>query len=234
MNRVWPSWSPSNGVGKVGNDQLVKAKELVGETARQMAEAGLVVGTWGNVSVRVPDTDWVVITPSGMSYATLKPEDMVVVDLTGRIVEGCRQPSIETPLHVAIYLNRPDVGGVVHTHSVFATACAVVRQPIPVITEELAQVVGGPVVVAEYALPGSGELAHAAVTALDQRGAVLLANHGLVGVGRRVNEALTVCQVVEKAAQILLLAQGLGRPCVLAEADVVRLHDYFQHRYGQR
>ncbi|AQS59445.1 class II aldolase/adducin family protein [Desulforamulus ferrireducens] len=212
---------------------IQEARQQVAELGKKMLAGGLVAGTWGNISARVPQSDVVVITPSGMDYTKLRPSDIVVLDLTGKVLEGEHKPSSEAPLHLAIYRSRSDVAGVVHTHSEAATAFAVVREPIPPVVEDAAMLVGGAVAVAEYALPGTEELAKNVVTALGNRYAVLMANHGLVGVGRHVEEAFTVCQVVEKAAKIYALARNLGEPQIIPEQDVLTLSQVYRHSYGQ-
>lgn len=210
-----------------------KAREQVARAGVRMARAGLVLGTWGNVSCRVSREDLVVITPSGMAYDALQPRDIVVVDLNGSVVEGERRPSTELELHLAIYRARPDVKAVMHTHSVFASAMAVARLPVPPVVEDVAQIVGGAVPVAEYAPAGSRELAANVVRALGQGGAVLLANHGLVGVGGSLDEAFNVCQIVEKAAQIYILAGLIGTPTILGENEVIDLRYRYLTSYGQ-
>ncbi|MEW6066370.1 MAG: class II aldolase/adducin family protein [Bacillota bacterium] len=209
------------------------AKEKVAELGKKMLTSGLVAGTWGNISAIVREAGVVVITPSGMDYTYLKSSDMVVLDLSGRIIDGNRRPSSEAPLHLAIYRAREDVAGVVHTHSEVASAFAVVRQPIQPVVEDAAMLVGGPVEVAQYALPGTEELAHNVVAALGQRFAVLMANHGLVGVGRSVDEAFTVCQVVEKCARIYAWSKTIGQPVVIPEQDVLHLGRAYRSTYGQ-
>lgn len=210
-----------------------KYKEKVYKTGLRMAASGLVTGTWGNLSARVPRENLVVITPSGLPYAGLQAADMVVMDLDGRVVEGERRPSTEYRLHLAVYRARGDVHAVMHTHSVFASALAVARRPIPPILEDLAQVVGGEVAVARYARAGTDELAAAAVEALGRRGAVLLANHGVVGVGRDLEEALMVCQIVEKSAKVFVWADMVGQPAVLSAEEVTALRDCYLNDYGQ-
>lgn len=211
------------------------AKRAVIETGRQILSSGLVVGTWGNVSSRVPgEPDVVAITPSGMDYMTICEDDIVLLDLEGRIVEGERKPSIEVPLHLAIYQARPEVNGVIHVHSVYATAWAAARLPIPGALEDLVQIVGGEVPVSQYALPGTQELAVNAVKALENRTAALLANHGLIAAGRNLPEALKICQVVEKAAQALIYARLLGGYVELSPQEIQVMRDFFLHSYGQR
>jgi L-fuculose-phosphate aldolase len=211
-----------------------KAREKVARAAAKMARAGLVVGTWGNVSYRVLHEDLAAITPSGMPYDTLMPRDIVIVDLKGNVVEGERKPSTELELHVAIYRARPGVCAVMHTHSVFASAMAVARVPIPPMVEDLAQVIGGEVPVAEYGPAGSRELAEKVVEALGEGNAALIANHGMVGVGADLEEAFDVCQIVEKGAQIYLWASLVGMPVALSRSEVLKLRKDYLTSYGQQ
>jgi L-fuculose-phosphate aldolase len=156
----------------------------------------------------------VVITPSGVEYESLYEGILPLVDLqTGTKVQGRLKQSSETPTHLSIYRARPDVFGVVHTHSVQASAFAVLRESIPALVEDIAQVAGCPVACAEYAPPGTPELGAHLVKALGTCNAALLANHGIVGVGPTIEEALRVCQVVEKGAQIYATARPSGNRC---------------------
>lgn len=210
-----------------------KAKEQVVKMGRSMSVAGLVTGTWGNLSMRVPKNNHIVITPSGMPYGTLQVRDMVVLDMTGRVIDGERKPSTEYLMHVAIYRERPDVHAIMHTHSVYASAMAVARKPIPPILEDMAQLVGGAVSVAEYGRAGTQALANLTVRALGQCNAVLLANHGLVGVGRTLEEVMQVCQIVEKSAQVYIWAELIGTPMILPAMEVKFLRENFLAHYGQ-
>lgn len=213
--------------------EQIKGKII--EIGKEMFSSGLVVGTWGNVSARIQSSEnLVAITPSGMDYLSLEKEDIVLSDFDGQLVEGKRKPSIELPLHLAIYRDRPEINGVVHVHSVYATAWAAARKPIPGALEDLVQIVGGEVRVSDYSLPGTEELGLNAVEALKDRQAVILANHGLLGIGRDLKEALKVCQVVEKAAKTLLAAQLLGGAVVLSEEDIRGMRDFYLNGYGQR
>lgn len=209
------------------------SKELI-KACNDMAEAGLVAGTWGNASVRIPGEDIVIITPSGMAYDSLAVSDMVAMDMSGDITAGERRPSTEYPLHLEIYRSRPDVHAIMHTHSVYACVLAVARADLPPIMEEQAQLVGGRVPVADYAPAGSEDLAHAASRALGTGGAVLLANHGLVGVGKTIQEAFLSCQIVEKASQIYILSLNVGQPFILSECEVSSLRNAFLTGYGQK
>ncbi len=215
-------------------DNRKTARDEVVRTALAMLERGLVAGTWGNVSVRVPGAAQVAITPSGRDYRSLGPEDIVVVDLQGNRVAGALAPSSELPLHLAIYAGRVDVGAVVHTHSIFASACAAARRALPPVIEDLIQITGGAVEVADYALPGTAELATNAVAALGDRQAVLLANHGAVGCGRTADEALLACELIEKGAQIFVYANLLGGAHALDGGDVAAMRRFYIEHYRQR
>ncbi|UNC92437.1 class II aldolase/adducin family protein [Candidatus Contubernalis alkaliaceticus] len=209
-----------------------KNKEQVARIAKKMLEENLVVETWGNVSAR--SKEGMVITPSGLDYKKLNFTDMVVMDLHGNVKEGKWKPSSEHPMHRLIYQRRHDVNAVMHTHSIYATAFAVARKEINTVVEDFSQVLGGSVKVADYAMPGSDVLALNCVDALEDRSAVLIANHGLVAVGKTLEEVLLICKVIEKTALISLYANMLGGPVVIDEQHVVRLHKYFKEQYGQK
>lgn len=208
-------------------------RERILETGIYLLDKGLVAGTWGNISVRISENQFA-ITPSGRNYRTIQPEDIVIVNASGEIIEGQLTPSSELPLHLAVYAARPDIAGIVHTHSVFASACAVSRRPIPPIIEDLVQLAGGEIPVAPYALPGTQELANNTVHALAGKFAVLLANHGVVACGKTLSEAMTAAELVEKAAQIFSWAQLLGGAVPLSEEDVAGMHRFYLEHYRQR
>jgi L-fuculose-phosphate aldolase len=208
-------------------------RKAVLDTAREIYESKLVPGTWGNVSVRIKDMPHMLITPSGMEYNTMSIEDIVLLDLEGKLIEGVWQPSVETPMHAAIYRNREDIGAIVHVHSTHATVFAVAGKSIPVILEETAQVIGHPIPVAPYAPCGSMQLAQRATKSLGSGNAILLANHGLLGVGSDVAEALKVCYTAEKTAMVALYAHSLGGINVLTPEEVTVLHQNFKN-YGQK
>lgn len=213
---------------------LEDLRNEVVQTGKKMMNYGLVAGTWGNISARAANTEYLAITPSGMDYLDLEAKDIVVVDLNGNIVDGDRKPSSEILLHVAIYRNRPDILAIVHTHSVYGSTCAVAGKAIPPMVEDLVQIVGGGVDVAPYALPGTDEVAKNATSSLGAKFAVLLENHGVVGVGKSLKDAFTVCQLVEKSAQIYLLSQLIGGAKTLNAHDVQIMHQFYTNQYGQR
>jgi len=209
-----------------------KARAVL-DTGRELVSSGLVAGTWGNISVRLSDETFL-ITPSGIPYPELEADDLVVVNLEGEVVKGRLKPSTETKMHTAIYRQRPEVMGIVHTHSPYALVFTVTHKCLPPVTEEMAMLLGGAVEVAPYQPAGSGELAAAAVEALADRSAVFLANHGVVGVGSSLEEALLVCRIVEKGALVYLLAQLTGTPHLLEDHQVGELRRNFLENYGQR
>ena len=215
-------------------DHLMNTRIKVLEKGKEILATNLTVGTWGNISCRVPGEEYIAITPSGMNYNLLEPEDIVILDFNGNIMTGTRKPSIEVPLHLAVYKARDDVGAIIHTHSPYATTMATARKEIPGAVEDLVQIVGGSVRVNEYALPGTEQLGISTVKALQGRNAVLLANHGMLGVGRDLEEALKVCQVVEKSAQITLLAQLMGGVVELSQDDICGMRNFYLDSYGQR
>jgi len=207
-------------------------KEILIKYGLKMIEDGLVKANWGNLSIRVPQG--FIISPSGMNYEDLTSSDIVTLNLEGKIVDGSRKPSSEVPMHQEIYRELKDVNGIVHTHSVYASAFAVCREEIPPIIEDMVQIVGGSVKTAPYALPGTKELAENVIKTLDGRNACLLANHGLIGVGRTIEEAYKVCLIVEKSAQIAYLSKTMGKACVLSGRDVQTMREYYLNSYGQK
>jgi len=181
-------------------------RSAVVEAAREMLRLGLVSGTSGNASAR--DGDGLVITPAGVPYEQMTEDDLVVMDMDGEPADGQGEPSSERRVHVAIYAARPDVGAVVHTHSVHATAWSFLGEPLDTGTEELEAAARGEVLTAPFAPTGTDEIAAAAVEALGDRHAVLLARHGVVAVGDTPAAALTTCVALERQAQIAWLLRG--------------------------
>jgi len=213
---------------------MEEIKEQIIKIGSRMAAAGLVTGAWGNISGRLPGKNLYVITPSGIPYDAIEETDLVVVDDVGHIIEGDRKPSTELMLHTAIYNSFSQVGAIVHSHSIYASSLAVAGKTLPAILEDQVQLVGGAVPVARYARAGTADLAVASVEALGQSKAVLLANHGLVGVGRTVEEAYQVCLVVEKAAQVYIFAQLIGQAVIIPSEDVVAVRESYLTGYGQK
>jgi L-ribulose-5-phosphate 4-epimerase len=203
--------------------QWREAKKTVLEAAREMVQKGLVTGTAGNISLRLAPEGkhhLLAITPSSRHYDAIGIDDIQVMDFNGEKVEGDLLPSIETPMHTAIYKARKDVNAVIHTHSTYASAAAVAGLDIPAIIEEQVICLGGGIKLAEYALCGSVELAKNAVAALEDRSGVLLASHGAIGTGRSMRDAFTACELVEKTAKIYILALLAGKVNTLPDKSI--------------
>ena len=201
----------------MSNETAVKESLLA--TAKEMIACGLVEGTAGNVSARLPNGN-VVLTPSSVDYNTMTLDDLVVTDIDGNIIEGERAPTSEKSLHLACLKKYADIGAVMHCHAMFATMFAVTRQPIPCVIEEFDVYVGGDVPIADYKLTGSEELAEEASKWVEDRGAVLMANHGLLCVGKDAPDVLKVAKLVERTAKILWGAKMLGEPVPLPESTM--------------
>jgi len=208
---------------------LIRQKII--DTALYIQQCGLVRGTSGNISVRLKDT--FLITPSGMAYSALTPEDIVELDFAGSVVSGARKPSIEKDLHRLIYKNRNDVAAVVHVHSIYATAIAAARKTLPVVTDNMAAFFGKEIACADYARSGSTELAQNAVKALDCDFGVLLANHGALCVGENIDKALSRCELLEESAKTFILSQFLGGAVCLTEEETQRQFVAVLQNYGQ-
>ncbi|NLI11294.1 class II aldolase/adducin family protein [Pelotomaculum propionicicum] len=213
---------------------LKDLRESVIEYALKVIDAGLISSTWGNISARDPESGLIAITPSGMEYRKLSPDDIVIVNKNGNIVDSKRKPSSETPMHALFYRERPEINGIVHTHSCYATAMSTLKKEIPVVLAELGACVGGPVKVAEYARGGTEEFGQAALRAIGDGTAVLQQNHGVLAIGKTLNDALFSAIVVEEAAKIYWLALQVGEPFILPDQEVKEIHEGFIKTYGQK
>ena len=212
--------------------------DLKSEVAALHAELprnGLVVWTAGNVSARVPGAELLVIKPSGVSYDDLTPEAMVVCDFDANLVEGSRAPSSDTAAHAYVYRHMPEVGGVVHTHSDYATAWAARREPIPCVLTMIADEFGGEIPVGPFALIGDDSIGRGIVETLahSRSRAVLMANHGPFTIGKDARDAVKAAVMVEDVARTVHLSRQLGEPVPIAPADIDRLFDRYQNVYGQ-
>ncbi len=197
---------------------------------------GLVVWTAGNVSARVPGTDLMVIKPSGVDFDELTAEAMVVTDLDGAVVEGRHSPSSDTASHVYVYRHLPEVGGVVHTHSTYATAWAALARPIPCVTTMQGDEFGGDIPVGPLAPIGDDEIGRGIVETLrgSRSKAVLMAHHGPFTIGKDAREAVKVAVMLEEVAKCVHAATLLGHPSALPAEVVDALFDRYQNVYGQR
>jgi L-fuculose-phosphate aldolase len=202
------------------------------ETARRLAREGLVEGTAGNLSARTPD-GLVLLTPAALSYAVMTPDDLVLCDLSGAVRAGAREPTSERALHLAVLRAYPELGAVIHSHAKFASMFAVAREPIPCVIEEFQLSVGGDVPVASYQSTGSVALGDECARHLAQRAAVLMANHGLLTVGRDLAQAYHATALVERSAEIVLGARLLGRVHALPPETLAKFASrYRESRHG--
>ena len=199
-----------------------------------LPQAGLVTWTSGNVSGRDPGTGYVVIKPSGVRYENLTAEDLVVVDLDGRQIEGRLKPSVDTATHLYVYRQRPDVCGVVHTHSAFATAFAALGKPIPVYLTAMADEFGGPIPVGAYAQIGEEEIGREIVRSIGTSVAILMKNHGVFTIGPSPMAAVKAAVMTEDVARTVYYALQLGQPEEIAPDEVTRAHQRYVDQYGQR
>jgi L-ribulose-5-phosphate 4-epimerase len=196
----------------------------------------LVAWTSGNVSGRDPASGLIVIKPSGLKYDQLTSENMVVVDENGKVVEGELSPSSDTLSHCYIYRQRSDVGGVVHTHSRYATAFAAVGQSIPCVLTAMGDEFGGPIPCGGFALIGGDEIGQEVIRTFEgsRSPAALLQNHGVFTIGKNAEAAVKAAVMTEDVAATVWLARQLGNPSSIAPEDVDKLHHRYTHVYGQR
>jgi len=195
----------------------------------------LVVWTAGNVSARVPGQDLLVIKPSGVSYDDLTPDNMVVCDLDGRVVDGVHAPSSDTAAQAYVYRHLPDVGGVVHTHSPYATAWAARGEAIPCVLTMVADEFGGDIPVGPFAVIGDDSIGRGIVDTLSgsRSPAVLMQNHGVFAVGATARAAVKAAVMCEDVARTVHLSRQLGEPLPIEQSQVDRLFDRYQNVYGQ-
>jgi len=212
---------------------LERLREQLYVLHQELPRNGLVTWTSGNVSARDPETGLVVIKPSGVRYENLRAVDMVVVDLEGKRIEGTLKASSDTASHLYIYRQRPDVFGIVHTHSPYATAFAAVGRPIPVFLTAMADEFGGPIPCGGFALIGGEEIGKVVVEAIGDSPAVLLKNHGVFTIGKNAEAAVKAAVMVEDVARTVWLALQVGEPDEISPENVAKLHYRYTHEYGQ-
>jgi L-ribulose-5-phosphate 4-epimerase len=212
-----------------------RVRETVAHLHGELTRNGLVAWTAGNVSARVPGRDLMVIKPSGVSYDDLTPASMVVCDLHGAVVDGEHAPSSDTAAHAYVYRHMPEVGGVVHTHSTYATAWAARGEPIPCVLTMVADEFGGDVPVGPFALIGDDAIGRGIVDTLrhSRSRAVLMAGHGPFTIGRDAREAVKAAVMLEDVARTVHIARQLGTTAALPPADVDALFTRYQNVYGQ-
>ncbi|MDY0289063.1 MAG: class II aldolase/adducin family protein [Sphaerochaeta sp.] len=211
-------------------------KQLIVDTGLEMLSTGLTVGTWGNISVRDPESGYMYISPSGMDYKIIKPHHVVVLTDTCELIEGTCEPSIEKEMHAAVYRARADVNSVIHTHPIYSTPFGLTNTTMIGVSEDFIQIVGDEIYPAyPYELPGTMELGVTAVKALKDKNAVLLPGHGLLAVGSSLKMAFKVCSVVEKNAQILLFSKLLGGEVRrFTQHEIDAMQSFAKNHYGKK
>jgi L-ribulose-5-phosphate 4-epimerase len=215
--------------------KLVQLRQLVCALHARLPENHLVAWTSGNVSARDPETGLVVIKPSGIKFEDLMPDNMVVVNLDGQVVEADHKPSSDTASHCYIYRQRPDINGIVHTHSRYATAFAALGRSIPCVLTAMADEFGGPIPCGGFALIGGEEIGKVVVETLQgsHSPSVLLQNHGVFAIGPNAEAAVKAAVMTEDVAATVWLALQLGQPLPISDEDIAKLHHRYTHVYGQ-
>jgi len=191
-------------------NEVEKLKKELVETGIKLLHYDLTHGTCGNISCKIPGEEKILITPSKIAYEQIKPEDILIIDFEGKVIEGARKPSVETPFHLAVYKNRKEVGAVIHTHSTYALSVSATAKVIPVFLDEIFSYIGGKLEVSPYALPGSNKLAKYMIKHLNDKGAVLISNHGAVCCGKNLDDVLNIAIIVEKICKMYIFASVLG------------------------
>jgi L-ribulose-5-phosphate 4-epimerase len=212
---------------------LEALKEEVCRLHSELTKNNLVSWTSGNISARFPSTNLVVIKPSGVKYEELTPEKMVVVDLNGNIIEGDLNPSVDCPSHLYVYRHRPDVHGIVHTHSPYATAFAAIGEAIPPVLTAIADEFGGPIPCSGYAKIGEEEVGREIIKTIGTSKAVLLRQHGVFTIGSTAENAVKTAVMTEDAAKTVYLAKQLGTVEEIPEEELKRAHQRYVEKYGQ-
>ena len=215
---------------------ILQVRREVAALHAELPRNELVVWTAGNVSARVPGRDLLVIKPSGVSYDELTPESMVVTDFDGTLVEGEHNPSSDTAAAGYVYRHLPEVNGVVHTHSTYATAWAARGEAIPCVLTMMADEFGGPIPVGPFAIIGDDSIGRGIVETLrtHRSRAVLMQNHGPFTVGRSARAAVKAAVLCEEVARTVHISRQLGEPLPIAQAQIDSLYDRYQNAYGQR
>lgn len=212
---------------------LKKIREELAELHQELPKNNLVMWTGGNVSTRDPETGLVVIKASGIRYEEMQSKHMVVVDMDGKVVYGDFKPSSDVYSHLYIYKHRPDVGGVVHTHSRYATAFAAVGRPIPCVLTAIADEFGGPIPCGGFALIGDEAIGKVVIDSIGKSPAVLLKNHGVFTIGKDAKSAVKAAVMTEDVAATVWMALQLGTPDEIPQEDVDKLHHRYTNVYGQ-
>lgn len=222
------------------DERVARVREDVAALHGELTRYGLVIWTGGNVSGRVPGAELFVIKPSGVSYDDLAPENMILCDLDGRVVPGSpgsdRSPSSDTAAHAYVYRNMPEVGGVVHTHSTYATAWAARGEPIPCVITGMADEFGGEIPVGPFAVIGDDSIGRGIVQTLrgHRSRAVLMRNHGPFTIGKDARDAVKAAVMCEDVARTIHISRQLGDPLPIPQEKIDALFDRYQNVYGQK
>jgi L-ribulose-5-phosphate 4-epimerase len=217
------------------SEEIARLRREVAGLHAELPRNELVVWTAGNVSARVPGADLLVIKPSGVRYDEITPDHMVVTDLEGKLVEGDHQPSSDTAAHAYVYQHMPEVGGVVHTHSTYATAWSARGEPVPCVLTMIADEFGGEIPVGPFALIGDDSIGRGIVETLrgHRSPAVLMRNHGVFTIGKDAGAAVKAAVMCEDVARTVHIARQLGEPLPIPQPDIDSLYDRYQNVYGQ-
>lgn len=208
-------------------------REIVCRQNKALSENGLVLWTSGNVSARDPETGYIVIKPSGVLFRDLRPEDLVIVDVNGNKIEGALNPSVDTASHLYVYRHRPDVNGIVHTHSPYATSFAIRGEAIKVYTTTSAAVFGGEIPISDFATIGEEEIGREILEKIGDSEAILIRRHGVFTIGNDSEKALKNAVIVEETAQSVHYAMCRGPVNPLPDETVKRGYDVYHRTYGQ-
>jgi L-fuculose-phosphate aldolase len=211
------------------DDRFYSLKSEIVDLCQKLLEEKHVIGSAGNVSVRVKDGDdeLVLITPSNVRYIEMSPEDILTIDMHGKVINGKRNPSVEKKMHLSIYKERDDVNAIIHAHSIYSTILSTLDLSIPAIFEEFVPYIGGEVLCAKYGEAGTEDLAEGVLSSLEERNAVLLANHGNLCCGSHLDGAYTVLEYLERGAKIYYLARLIKEPNLLPEDTIDYEMDIF-------
>lgn len=213
---------------------LTNIKKEVCQANQALKENGLVKWTSGNVSFREPETNYVVIKPSGIHFDALMPGQMVVVDLQGNVIEGEHSPSVDTASHLYVYLKRPDINSIVHTHSPFATSFAIRGISLPAYTTTAANLFGGAVPCSDYAAIGEKEIGKQIVHHIGSGSAILLRNHGVFTIGNTVENALKAAVILEEVAEYAHYATLHNDGIEPLDKEIIeQCQSFYKHHYGQ-
>jgi len=212
-------------------EMKVERQQII-DYCQKIAEKKLTPGTSGNISILNKEKELIAISPSGIDYFSLKPQDIVLLNLNGDVIDGRRKPSSEKEMHIELYRNRKDINTVIHTHSIFSTIFACLRKPIPPV-HYIIGIAGKEIPCCDYATFGTRELAKKAVTSLKNNNSVLLANHGLLVVGNGIENTFNILENVEYTAEIYYRTLSIGDPIILSQKEMQLILEKFKS-YGQK